>query len=130
MKHPPYIQLLCHLVAGLLKVFHLVIDSAIYYIFRCNTQLVFIPSQRDLHHHPVYPQPPYNIKIATKDLSQVNNITYLIYLTLHDDDAVNLFMSHPLHQEFYWLCRLYSTAAISLHNLTMTDCCGHFCLVH
>nr|XP_018671885.1 DNA polymerase alpha subunit B-like [Ciona intestinalis] len=30
------------------------------------TEVVFVPSQRDLFHHPVYPQPPYNIPGSTK----------------------------------------------------------------
>lgn len=33
-------------------------------------QLVFVPSQRDIHHHPIYPQPPFTLPNLSKDQAQ------------------------------------------------------------
>ena len=30
-------------------------------------RLVFVPSQRDVHHHPIYPQPPFSLPDLCKD---------------------------------------------------------------
>ena len=31
------------------------------FLFRAGSKVVFVPSQRDVHHHFVYPQPPFEI---------------------------------------------------------------------
>uniref|UniRef100_A0A8C5A5K6 DNA polymerase alpha subunit B n=1 Tax=Gadus morhua TaxID=8049 RepID=A0A8C5A5K6_GADMO len=36
-------------------------------------RLVFVPSQRDVHHHPIYPQPPFSLPDLCKD--QVSRVT-------------------------------------------------------
>ena len=33
----------------------------VYYVGSLPTQLVILPAQRDAHHDPVYPQPPFEI---------------------------------------------------------------------
>lgn len=37
-------------------------------IFRTGCKLVFIPSQRDVHHHYIYPQPPFTLDLKKDDV--------------------------------------------------------------
>lgn len=30
--------------------------------FRCHTEVILVPSSRDVHHQPVYPTPPYVLR--------------------------------------------------------------------
>lgn len=38
-------------------------------------RLVFVPSQRDIHHHFIYPQPPFSLPSLSKDQAQVRLTT-------------------------------------------------------
>ncbi|XP_078001014.1 DNA polymerase alpha subunit B-like [Glandiceps talaboti] len=45
-----------------LRIIHTIVESTTL----LKTQLVFVPSQRDVHHEYVYPQPPYQVKDLPK----------------------------------------------------------------
>lgn len=44
--------------------FYNLISIALSYPLRLTTSVVFVPSHRDVHHHFVYPQPPFESRIS------------------------------------------------------------------
>uniref|UniRef100_A0A671QU50 DNA polymerase alpha subunit B n=1 Tax=Sinocyclocheilus anshuiensis TaxID=1608454 RepID=A0A671QU50_9TELE len=48
-------------------IFKRCVDSIVEGTKGSGCRLVFVPSQRDVHHHYIYPQPPFNLSSLSKD---------------------------------------------------------------
>uniref|UniRef100_A0A671PL78 DNA polymerase alpha subunit B n=1 Tax=Sinocyclocheilus anshuiensis TaxID=1608454 RepID=A0A671PL78_9TELE len=49
------------------NIFKRCVDSIVEGTKGSGCRLVFVPSQRDVHHHYIYPQPPFNLSDLSKD---------------------------------------------------------------
>uniref|UniRef100_A0A673KPE6 DNA polymerase alpha subunit B n=1 Tax=Sinocyclocheilus rhinocerous TaxID=307959 RepID=A0A673KPE6_9TELE len=49
------------------NIFKRCVDSIVEGTKGSGCRLVFVPSQRDVHHHYIYPQPPFNLSNLSKD---------------------------------------------------------------
>lgn len=47
--------------------------SCSFFLSSVGCRLVFVPSQRDVHHHFIYPQPPFTLPTLSKDRAQVRH---------------------------------------------------------
>uniref|UniRef100_A0A672KSU4 DNA polymerase alpha subunit B n=1 Tax=Sinocyclocheilus grahami TaxID=75366 RepID=A0A672KSU4_SINGR len=52
------------------NIFKRCVDSLVEGTKGSGCRLVFVPSQRDVHHHYIYPQPPFNLSNLSKDDSE------------------------------------------------------------
>ncbi|NWI64035.1 DPOA2 polymerase, partial [Todus mexicanus] len=57
----------CQLLGSFADVFKLCLKTIIEGTRSAGSQLVFVPSPRDVHHDPVYPQPPFPCPDLPKD---------------------------------------------------------------
>ena len=56
-------------------------------VCRLSTEIILVPSHRDIHHQPVYPQPPYVIKKDDSSVGVLDNFPWLCsVITTPDDD--------------------------------------------
>uniref|UniRef100_A0AAY4E243 DNA polymerase alpha subunit B n=1 Tax=Denticeps clupeoides TaxID=299321 RepID=A0AAY4E243_9TELE len=61
----------CQVTETFESIFNRCVDSLVEGTREIGSKLVFVPSQRDVHHHYVYPQPPFTIP----DLSKKDRVT-------------------------------------------------------
>ncbi|KAK3913841.1 DNA polymerase alpha subunit B [Frankliniella fusca] len=59
------------------EIFENIVDTLMRPLASCHTEVVLVPSSRDVHHQPVYPTPPYVIRKAHPRLHLVPDPSFL-----------------------------------------------------
>uniref|UniRef100_A0AAY4E368 DNA polymerase alpha subunit B n=1 Tax=Denticeps clupeoides TaxID=299321 RepID=A0AAY4E368_9TELE len=66
----------CQVTETFESIFNRCVDSLVEGTREIGSKLVFVPSQRDVHHHYVYPQPPFTIPdLSKKDVERVTLVS-------------------------------------------------------
>ncbi|NWX79278.1 DPOA2 polymerase, partial [Alca torda] len=79
----------CQLLASFAEVFKLCLKMIIDGTRSAGSQLVFVPSLRDVHHDCVYPQPPFPFPELPKDDRPVTNPADYAFLPQSSQKTLN-----------------------------------------